>query len=156
PVYLCLDAALQEEALEELVSMPDAARFEPATPPHADPRAIDDAASRLVDARNPVIVVEFLGRRPGVAAPLCRLAELLGAPLVALSAEYSGRPSVPGRHPLDMTDARHEVLRDADVVLALDVANLLGGLGVTDRSTREVRLLNERARVISISLEDYA
>jgi thiamine pyrophosphate-dependent acetolactate synthase large subunit-like protein len=81
---------------------------------------------------------------------------LLGAPLVDLSAEYAGRPSVPGGHPLDMSGARHEVLREADVVLALDVSNLLGGLGVTDRSTREVRLLNESVRVISISLEDYA
>ena len=156
PVYLCLDAALQEDALAHPVPMPDASRFEPASPPHADPRAIDDVAGQLVDARNPVIVVEFLGRRPGVAAALCRLAERLGAPLVDLSAEYSGRPSVPSRHPLDMSGARHEALRDADVVLTLDVSNLLGAFGVTDRSTREVRLLNERARVIAISLEDYA
>src|SRR5262245_44272851 len=156
PVYLCLDAALQEEALAQPVQMPDAARFEPASPPHADPRAIDDAARRLVEARSPAIAVEFLGRRPGVAASLCRLAELLGAPLVDLSAEYSGRPSVPSRHPLDMSGARHEVFREADVVLALDVSNLLGAFGVTDRSTREVRLLNESAQVISISLEDYA
>jgi len=156
PVYLCLDAALQEEALERPVSVPDVARFQPASPPHPDPRAIDDAARRLADARFPVIVAEFLGRRPGVAASLCRLAELLAAPLVDLSAEYQGRPSVPGAHPLDMSGVRHEVLREADLVLALDVSNLLGALGLTDRSTREVRLLNESTRVISISLEDYA
>ena len=156
PVYLCLDAGLQEEALALPVPMPDVARFEPATPPHADPRAIDDAARRLVDARYPVIVVESLGRRPGVAAPLCRLAELLAAPLVDLSVEYQGRPSVPSRHPLDMSGARDEVVREADLVLALDVSNFLGALGSVDRSTREVRLLNESTRVIAISLEDYA
>ena len=156
PVYLCLDAGLQEEALARPVPMPDVGRFEPATPPHADPRAIDDAARRLVDARHPVIVVESLGRRPGVAAPLCRLAELLAAPLVDLSVEYQGRPSVPSRHPLDMSGARDEVVREADLVLALDVSNFLGALGNVDRSTREVRLLNESTRVIAISLEDYA
>ncbi len=156
PVYLCLDAALQEEALERPVTLPDAARFQPASPPHADPRAIDDAARQLVEAQYPVILVEFLGRRPGVSAPLCRLAELLAAPLVDLSAEYQGRPSVPSGHPLDMTSARYEVVREADLVLALDVASFLGALGHTDRSTREVRLLNESARMISISLEDYA
>ena len=156
PVYLCLDAALQEEALERPVPLPDVARFQPATPPHADPRAIDDAARRLAEARYPVIVVENLGRRPGVAAPLCRLAELLAAPLVDLAVEYQGRPSVPGNHPLDMSGARDEVVREADLILALDVSNFLGALGTTDRSTREVRLLNERTRVISISLEDYA
>jgi thiamine pyrophosphate-dependent acetolactate synthase large subunit-like protein len=48
------------------------------------------------------------------------------------------------------------VVSEADVVLALDVTSFLVALGQTDRSTREVRLLNERARVISISLDDYA
>ena len=37
--------------------------------------------------------------------------------------------TLPGRHPLDMTDARHEVVRDADVVLALDVTSFLSALG---------------------------
>ena len=156
PVYLCLDADLQEQTLEGPVAMPDVARFQPATPPHADPRAVEDAARRLAEARYPVIVVESLGRRPGVAAPLCRLAELLAAPLVDLAVEYQGRPSVPGRHPLDMSGARDEVVREADLILALDVTNLLGAMGQVDRSTREVHLLNESTRVISISLDDYA
>jgi thiamine pyrophosphate-dependent acetolactate synthase large subunit-like protein len=156
PVYVCLDAGLQEEALARPIPLPDVRRFEPATPPHADPGAIDEAARRLVEARFPLIVTEFLGRRPGVAATLCRLAERLAAPLIDLSAEYQGRPSVPAAHPLDMSGARHEVVAEADVVLALDVASFLGALGHTDRSTREVRLLNESAHVIAISLEDYA
>jgi thiamine pyrophosphate-dependent acetolactate synthase large subunit-like protein len=156
PVYVCLDAAIQEEPIERPVPLPDAARFAPATPPHADPRAIDDAARRLVEARFPLIVVEALGRRPGVSQSLCRLAELLGAPMVDLAAESQGRPSVPNRHPLDMSGARQEVVAEADVVLALDVTSFLVALGQTDRSTREVRLLNEGARVISISLDDYA
>src|SRR5262245_27933570 len=156
PVYLCLDAGLQEEPLDRPVPLPDVARFEPASPPHADPRAIEDAADRLVAARAPMILVEGLGRHPGVAAALCRLAERLGAPLVDLAVERPAGPRVPSDHPLAMTGARDEVVREADLVLALDVANYLGALGQTDRSTREVRLLNEGARVIAISLEDYA
>ena len=157
PVYLCLDAALQEDPIARPVPVPDAARFRPAAPPHADPRDIDDAARRLVEARHPVILAEFLGRRPSATGHLCRLAELLAAPMVDLSAEYQGRPSVPGGHPLDMSaEARREVLLHADVVLALDVSSLQGALGVVDRSTREVHRLNEDTRVISISLEDYA
>src|SRR5213596_964637 len=132
PVYLCLDAALQEEALERPVPLPDVARFQPATPPHADPRAIDDAARRLAEARYPVIVVENLGRRAGATTTLCRLAERLAAPLVDLAVEYQGRPSVPGNHPLDMSGARDEVVREADLILALDVSNFLGALGHTD------------------------
>ena len=76
PVYLCLDAALQEEALDRAIPLPDATRFQAASPPHADPRAIEDAAGRLVAARFPVIVTEFLGaarrrRRRSVVWPSC-------------------------------------------------------------------------------------
>ncbi|HVG77067.1 MAG TPA: thiamine pyrophosphate-dependent enzyme [Patescibacteria group bacterium] len=156
PVYLCLDAALQEQPLEQPVGLPDVARFRSASPPHADPQTLDDVARRLTEARRPLIVVESLGRRPGVTVTLCRLAELLAAPLIDLAAESQGRPSVPGHHPLDMTEARHEVVRDADVILALDVTSFLSALGETDRSTREVRFLNEAAQVIAISLDDYA
>lgn len=155
PVYVCLDAALQEQLLERPVGVPDVARFGPATSPHPDPRAIDEAAQRLVDARFPLILVESLGRARATA-PLMRLAELLAAPLVDLAGESQGRPSVPGDHPLDMSGARQEVVGEADVVLALDVTSFLSALGETDRSTREVRLLNEGACVIAISLDDYA
>jgi thiamine pyrophosphate-dependent acetolactate synthase large subunit-like protein len=156
PVYLCLDAALQEQPLDAPVPLPDVARFEPPAPPHADPRAIEEAARRLVEARFPVIVAESLGRFPGTTERLCRLAERLGAPLVDLAGESQGGPSVPGDHPLDMSDARREVVSEADVLLALEVTSFLTALGETDRSTREVRLLNAGARVISISLDDYA
>src|SRR5438132_4973455 len=101
PVYLCLDADLQEQTLEGPIPMPDVGRFQPATPPHADPRAIEDAARRLVEARFPLIIVESLGRRPEATGALGRLAERLAAPLVDLAGESEGRPSVPSRHPLD-------------------------------------------------------
>jgi acetolactate synthase-1/2/3 large subunit len=156
PVYLCLDAGLQEEMLDAPVRVPDVGRFAPATPPHPDPRAIEAAAQRLVDAEFPLIVVESLGRHPEATPTLCRLAERLAAPLVDLASESEGRASVPGDHPLDMTGAREEVVAEADVVLALDVTNFLGALGQTDRATRAVRLFNEAARVIAISLDDYA
>ena len=156
PVYLCLDAGLQEQALERPIVLPDATRFEPAAGPHADPRALDEAARRLAEAHFPVIVVESLGRRPEATAPLCRLAELLAAPLIDLAGESQGRPSVPAEHPLDMTDARDEAIREADVLLALDVSSFLSVLGETDRTTREIRLLNERTRIIAVSLDDYA
>ena len=156
PVYLCLDAGLQEQALERPIVLPDAMRFEPAAGPHADPRALDEAARRLAEAHFPVIVVESLGRRPEATRPLCRLAELLAAPLIDLAAESQGRPSVPAEHPLDMTDARDEAIREADVLLALDVSSFLSVLGETDRTTREIRLLNERTQIIAVSLDDYA
>src|SRR5213594_726200 len=44
PVYLCLDAALQEEGLERAIPLPDLTRFAPPTSPQGDPRALEDAA----------------------------------------------------------------------------------------------------------------
>jgi len=88
-----------------------------------------------------------------VAVPLCRLAELLAAPLVDLAVEYQGRrASRP--HPLDMT-ARETSLREADLILA-STSRTCSARWSGRSSTREVRLLNESTGVISISLDDYA
>src|SRR5688500_17193018 len=46
PVYVCLDAALQEQALDAPLRVPDVTRFAPPSAPHADPQALDDAARR--------------------------------------------------------------------------------------------------------------
>ena len=156
PVYVCLDATVQEERLERAIPLPDLARFEPPAPPQADPRALEDAARRLCEARSPVILVGSLGGKPAASRSLLRLADLLAAPVVDLSDAHQGRPSVPSTYALDMSAARQDVVADADVVLALDVPNLLGALADVDRATRQVQLLNDRTKVITISLDDYA
>ena len=145
PVYVCLDATVQEERLERAIPLPDLARFEPPAPPQADPQALEDAARRLCEARSPVILVGSLGGKPAASRSLLRLADLLAAPVVDLSDAHQGRPSVPSTYALDMSEARQDVVADADVVLALDVTNLLGALADVDRST-----------VITISLDAYA
>jgi len=55
-----------------------------------------------------------------------------------------------------MSEARQDVVADADLVLALDVTNLLGTLADVDRATRQVQRLNDRTTLITISLDDYA
>src|SRR2546422_4335282 len=145
PVYVCLDATVQEERLERAIPLPDLARFEPPAPPQADPQALEDAARRLCEARSPVILVGSLGGKPAASRSLLRLADLLAAPVVDLSDAHQGRPSVPSTCALDMSEARQDVVADADVVLALDVTNLLGAMADVDR-----------AKVITISLDAYA
>jgi acetolactate synthase I/II/III large subunit len=157
PIYLCLDAGLQEERLAAPVAIPDPARFAPAAPPQAAPAALEAAARQLAEAAAPVIVVEALSRAPEALAALRRLAELLAAPVIDASDTNRGRPSFPAAHVLDGTEAREEVLRDADVVLALDVENYLGALATTDRISRGIRsLTSPAAKLITISLNDYA
>jgi thiamine pyrophosphate-dependent acetolactate synthase large subunit-like protein len=156
PVYVCLDATVQEERLERAIPLPDLARFEPPAPSQADPQALEDAARQLCEARSPVILVGSLGGKPAASRSLLRLADLLAAPVVDLADAHQGRPSVPSTYALDMSEARQDVVADADVVLALDVTNLLGALADVDRATRQVQLLNDRTTVITISLDAYA
>src|SRR2546422_10588651 len=85
PVYVCLDATVQEERLERAIPLPDLARFEPPAPPQADLQALEDAARRLCEARSPVILVGSLGGKPAASRSLLRLADLLAAPVVDLS-----------------------------------------------------------------------
>ncbi|MDR7457162.1 MAG: thiamine pyrophosphate-binding protein [Armatimonadota bacterium] len=155
PVYVCLDAALQEAPLTEDVPLPDVARHRPPTGPQADSGALEEAARLLAGAQRPVIVAEFLGRHPQTVPVLVELAEALDAPVVDLYAY--GRFNFPNTHPLDLTDARLEVLEDADVVLALDVADLWGRLARTDRATRRAAsAVPATARIVDISLRDLA
>ena len=49
------------------------------------------------------------------------------------------------------------MIREADILLALDVQDFLGTLAEVDRTTREVRPVSDRpAKIVGISLNDYA
>jgi thiamine pyrophosphate-dependent acetolactate synthase large subunit-like protein len=87
------------------------------------------AAQFLADADWPVIVAGELGRNPRALPALLDIAELLGAPVI----DSDGRYAFPSTHPLNLTNAREEALRDADVVLALDVPSLGVPLGPSVR-----------------------
>jgi thiamine pyrophosphate-dependent acetolactate synthase large subunit-like protein len=63
---------------------------------------------------------------------LIELAELLALPVI----DVGGRFNFPNTHPLDLTGAEGELLKDADIVLALDVHNPYKYLTTTARDTR--------------------
>ncbi|MFC2073112.1 thiamine pyrophosphate-binding protein, partial [Chloroflexota bacterium] len=115
PVYICLDAELQEALLTDEVPLPSMKRYPNPSPPQADAATIERVAKLLVEAANPVVIAGRLGRNPGAVASLIALAELLALPVIA------GSGSFPNTHPLDLTGADGELLKEADVVLALDI-----------------------------------
>src|SRR3972149_821858 len=73
PVYLCWDAAIQEDKLTGEIPMPNAARLMPPAPLQGDLRALEKAAEMLVAAENPIILTDCTGRNPGVIAHLVKL-----------------------------------------------------------------------------------
>src|SRR4029079_18152852 len=87
-----------------------------ASPAARDAEGIREIARRLVKAENPFVVVARSGRNPATVPALGRLCELI-APPVAQSG-LRAYQCFPMNHPLYMSGAS---LKDADVVLALDV-----------------------------------
>ncbi len=152
PVYLCWDAALQEQRLDAPVVIPDVARYAPPTLAQADSVALATAARWLVEAAHPVILADYVGRNPKAITSLVRLAESLAIPVI----DVGSRMNFPNTHPLDLTGAEDELLPEADVVLALDVVDFEKATTSVDRTTRIPRSrLRADARIISMSFNDF-
>lgn len=153
PVYLCYDAAIQEGRLPEQISLPDTGRYPPAPPLPPNQAALRRAAELLTGAQNPVIMADTVGRNPQAVGHLIELAEALGAPVL----DRGGRFNFPNTHPLNATEAEEEVLAGADVVLALDVQDLYGSLGLVDGRTRAyTSCIKGKASIVHISVDELA
>jgi thiamine pyrophosphate-dependent acetolactate synthase large subunit-like protein len=149
PVYLCYDAGFQEDPLSEDVALPDPARVLP-TRIHPDPAALRRLAGWLVEARSPVILTEYLGRRPGAMEGLVTLAERVGAAVI----DSGERLCFPSDHPLNLTGAEG-VLEEADLILALDVRDFQGALSRVDRVARRIEsVIAPGCRLAEIGLGD--
>ena len=132
PVYIALDAELQEQALSRPVPMPTAAHMAPASRMGADPAALAAAAAALVEAERPAILTAYAARDPRAFEWIPQLAELLGAAMI----DDGYRLNLPNRHPL--TQVMGDALSDADLVLLLDVKDPSPILGQVDKSTRTI------------------
>ena len=167
PVYLCFDVELQESRLPEDFQLPDLTHYRPPVPPCGNAEVIAQAAQALLDAEWPVLVVEGLGGRTGGAQALQSLVELLGLPVLEQGAAFN----LANRHPLNLTGANAEVLKEADLILAVGIKDVEAALkrpvpdagsvpaGLPRVSTgygrRYESLVPAGARLMRIGLEDY-
>ena len=133
PTYVCLDATLQEAALTAQPSFPDTARHRPPQPPAATGSDVAAAARMLEGAERPLILAGRVGRDDGSWQARVALAERLEACVLtdlrvaaAFPSEHRLHPVAPGTF---LPPAGAELLRAADVVLALDWVDLGGTLG---------------------------
>ncbi|MFK8252306.1 thiamine pyrophosphate-binding protein [Ancylobacter terrae] len=145
PVYISLDADLQEQPLLEPIEAPDPARFAPAVPQGADPAALGKLAEALMAAERPVIVAGFAGRDPRAFDLIPELAELVAAGVI----DTGARLNLPNRHPLNLTGT--DVVKDADLVLFLDCKDGEASVTSVDAATRIVTShIAEGARSMSL------
>ncbi len=116
PVYLTLPREVIAQKLDKFsYSVPG--RLQAASPPAPDPETLEQVASLLIKAENPLIVASQAGRQLDVMAPLAALAEKYAIPVV----QYRNRfVSLPSDHPMHMGFEPRPLLGEADVVLVLD------------------------------------
>jgi thiamine pyrophosphate-dependent acetolactate synthase large subunit-like protein len=132
PVYVNLDAALQESPLQEVLRLPDVVRY--AAPAAVQPAAaaLGEAMRRLRDAARPVILMGRVSRAEAGWTARIALAERLHARVIT---DLKVAAAFPTGHPLHaappgafLSPEAIATLRDADVVLALDWVDLAGTL----------------------------
>lgn len=150
PVYLCFDTELQEQPVANPPQIPDVARFGPPLNSAGNAKALRRAADLLVGARWPVIIPDTMGRHHEAVPALQELAELLGCGVVDRGEFFN----FPSNHPLDLTLAQEDAIRDADVLLALDVTDLGGATSVARERGVDTSTLDAPATVIHITLGD--
>jgi thiamine pyrophosphate-dependent acetolactate synthase large subunit-like protein len=147
PVYVCLDAGLQEQRLTMAPALPAA----PPVPsrPAPEPEALARTVALLVGAERPLILLGHGTQRSW--QDLVTLAERLGAAVVT---DRMSPAAFPTDHPLHQgtakthsQDAVTDELRSADVVLAINKVDVAGALRVRE---------GPPARLINVTLEPYA
>ena len=148
PVYINLDAEMQEAKLAEPLPPIDAARYTPAVATAAPADLVQQAAALLKSAKQPVILAGRTSRSEDAWNARVALAEALNARVIT---DLKIGASFPTDHPLyvgaahALTPDSAEALRAADVILSLDWVDLAGALKLAPASPA--------AKIIQVSLD---
>ena len=152
PAFIALDMDLQEEEVEhaEKLKIPKISRL---IQPQGDSKALRQAAKLLVAAQKPLILADRAVRTQQGVNMLVELAESLGAPVVDLGS----RMNFPSTHDLDCTYLKQSLVRDADVILMLEVGDPWGNLNSFSDPYKEYRPIHKPdVKLITISMLDVA
>ena len=153
PVYVCLDAGLQEAAIASPPPLPDLDRYPPPRVVDPPPQAVAEIAAMLGRAKRPLLLIGRVANDCDSFARRVELAERLGARVIT---DLKTAASFPMPHPLHPFPAgiyisveAGALVREADVIVSLDWVDLAGSL----RQACGGQL--PAARVIQCSLDSY-
>ena len=149
PVLITADIDLQEEPVHDGdLAIPKLAHSRPA---QGDRAALVEAAKLLVNANNPLIIADRCARNQEGVQLLVQLAEALQAPVVDLG----GRMNFPSMHPLCHSERKGALMRDADVVLLLEVGDPFGQFNSINDPWKELHSVSKKdVHVVNISMQD--
>src|SRR5580700_2985860 len=151
PVLLVADSEIQENpiAADAPLHIP---KLTLASPPQGDSGSVAEAARLLVQAQNPLIVVDRYVRTQAGIDLLVELAETLQAPVI----DQAGRMNFPTRHPLNHSSRRNAVVANADVIMGLEATDFWSALNTMHDQVRRTThpIMKNEAKLISISTGD--
>lgn len=134
PTYVCLDAAMQEAPLPAPTRLPAMGRYPVPAPPAPDPDSVERALAMLESATRPLVLVGRVGRSEQAWDARVELVERLGAcaltDLKTAAAFPTRHPQHPAEPGIRLSQSGLELMRRADVILALDWMDLAGTLSV--------------------------
>ncbi len=133
PVYICLDAHMQEAALDRRVDIPSVERFKPPAPIGVDQRTLTSIGEALRNAKHPLLLAGRVSRRMEDWNKRIALADAYG--LTVLSSA-NNPPAFPVSHPLHIlppagdkpTKEESDLITQSDLILSLDWLDLAGFL----------------------------
>ena len=150
PTLIVADIDLQEGHIEDEAAL-RIPKLVPTIPAQGDAGALAEAAKLLVNAKSAVILADRAARTQEGVKRLVALAEALNVPVVDLG----GRMNFPSRHYLCHSDARRALVREADVVLMLEVFDPWGQFNTMSDPHKEYRRISKAdVKIISISMSD--
>lgn len=141
PIYICLDAGLQEEKLSKPVTLPPD-RYELAPPPSADQATVDRVADLLLGAKKPLLLFGRGSRAMDAWDNRVQLAERLNAQVMTSLRERAIFPTMHRLHPLPsvywLNPSAKALVSEADVIVSLDWADFNGFLQQVRRRTADI------------------
>jgi acetolactate synthase I/II/III large subunit len=117
PVYLSLPREVLSQTMAEF-TYTTPSRQHAAAPAFPNGEAVDELASLLADAENPLIITSSAGRDPKAWSALGDFAERYAIPVIQYRNRYM---SIPSNHPMNLGYELSPLLEKADVILAVDV-----------------------------------
>ena len=115
PVYVTLPREILASAFQTEIH--SATTLAPATPPAAQPEALEEAAKLLAKAKSPLLITANGGRTAESANAIEQLAQQLAVPVVHYRPRYLALST---EHPMHCGWDPHPLLKDADLVLVVD------------------------------------
>jgi len=158
PVFVCLDTALQEQALPADLSIPPVARYRPAEPPAVPAATLARITAALDTAERPLLLAGRTSRREDDWQRRVQLAEAIGGAVLTNIHHPAAFPTEHPQHLLptcgeQMTDDERRLVNSADLIFSLDWLDLAGFLRAATGRSQTQRPLD--ATVIHCSLDSY-